>query len=123
MGYQSVVSNRGLQFAAELTKELNQMLRVETKLSTVFHLQTDGQTKRMNQELEQYLRFFIDYKQKDWPEWLASAEFAVNNKTHSATKVSPFMANYGRELRMETDIRKKEKVEKAMEFVERIKKI
>jgi len=99
------------------------MLRVETKLSTVFHLQTDGQTKRMNQELEQYLRFFIDYKQKDWPEWLASAEFAVNNKTHSATKVSPFMANYGRELRMETDIRKKEKVEKAMEFVERIKKI
>ena len=123
MGYQSVVSNRGLQFAAELTKELNQMLRVETKLSTVFHLQTDGQTKRMNQELEQYLRFFIDYKQKDQPEWLASAEFAVNNKTHSATKVSPFMANYGRELRMETDIRKKEKVEKAMEFVERIKKI
>ena len=123
MGYQSVVSNRGLQFVAELTKELNQMLRVETKLSTVFHLQTDGQTKRMNQELEQYLRFFIDYKQKDWPEWLASAEFAVNNKTHSATKVSPFMANYGRELRMETDIRKKEKVEKAMEFVERIKKI
>jgi len=99
------------------------MLRVETKLSTVFHLQTDGQTKRMNQELEQYLRFFIDYKQKDWPEWLALAEFAVNNKTHSATKVSPFMANYGRELRMETDIRKKEKVEKAMEFVERIKKI
>ena len=99
------------------------MLRVETKLSTVFHLQIDGQTKRMNQELEQYLRFFIDYKQKDWPEWLASAEFAVNNKTHSATKVSPFMANYGRELRMETDIRKKEKVEKAMEFVERIKKI
>ena len=54
---------------------------------------------------------------------MASAEFAVNNKTHSATKVSPFMANYGRELRMETDIRKKEKVEKAMEFVERIKKI
>ena len=120
---ESVVSNRGLQFAAELTKELNQMLGVETKLSTVFHPQTDGQTKRMNQELEQYLRFFIDYKQKDQPEWLASAEFAVNNKTHSATKVSPFMANYGRELRMETDIRKKEKVEKAMEFVERIKKI
>ena len=120
---ESVVSNRGLQFAAELTKELNQMLGVETKLSTVFHPQTDGQTKRMNQELEQYLRFFIDYKQKDQPEWLASAEFAVNNKTHSATKVSPFMANYGRELRMETDIRKKEKVKKAMEFVERIKKI
>jgi len=52
-----------------------------------------------------------------------SAEFAVNNKIHMATKVSPFMANYGRELRMGGDIRKKEKVEKAMEFVERMKKV
>jgi len=51
------------------------------------------------------------------------AEFAVNNKTHSATKVSLFMANYGRELRMGADIRKREKVEKAMEFAERMKKI
>jgi len=54
---------------------------------------------------------------------LASAEFAVNNKVHTATKVLPFMANYGRELRMEGNIRKKGKVEKAMEFVERMKKI
>ena len=77
----------------------------------------------MNQELEQYLRFFIDYKQKDWPEQLASAEFAVDNKTHSATKVSLFMANYERELRMGMDIRKSGKVEKAMEFAERMKKV
>jgi len=54
---------------------------------------------------------------------LASAEFAVNNKTHTATKVSPFMANYGRELRIGGDIRKKEKVESATEFVEKMKKI
>ena len=40
-----------------------------------------------------------------------------------ATKVSPFIANYGRKLRMEGDIRKKGKVERAMEFVERIKKV
>ena len=51
------------------------------------------------------------------------AEFAVNNKTHTATKVLPFMANYGRELRMGGDIRKKGKVKKATEFVERMKKI
>jgi len=54
---------------------------------------------------------------------LASVEFAVNNKTHTATKVSPFMANYGRELRMGGDIRKKGKMESAMEFVERMKKV
>jgi len=77
----------------------------------------------MNQELEQYLRFFVEHRQKDWPEWLASAEFAVNNKVYTATKVLLFMANYGRELRMGGDIRKKEKVESATEFVERMKKV
>jgi len=51
------------------------------------------------------------------------AEFAVNNKAYTATKVSPFMANYGRELRIGEDIRKKKKVESAMEFVERMKKV
>ena len=52
---EGVVSDRGPQFAAELTKELNRMLGIKTKLSTAFHPQTDGQTERMNQELEQYL--------------------------------------------------------------------
>ena len=117
------MSDRGPQFAAELTKKLNRMLGIETRLSTVFHPQTDRQMERMNQELEQYLRFFVDHRQKDWPEWLASAEFAVNNKVHTATKISPFMTNYGRELRMEGVIRKRGKVEKAIKFVERMKKV
>ena len=120
---ESVVLDRGPQFAVELTKELNRMLGIETRLSTAFYPQTDRQTEHMNQELEQYLRFFVDHRQKDWLEWLALAEFAVNNKVHTTTKVSPFMANYGRELRMEGDIRKRGKVEKAMEFVERMKKV
>ena len=92
---ESVISDRGLQFMAELTKELNRILGIEMRLLTVFHPQTDGQTERINQELEQYLKFFVEHRQKDWPEWLASAEFTVNNKAHSAMKVSPFMANYG----------------------------
>jgi len=49
------MSDRGPQFAAGLTKELNKMLGIETRLSTVFYPQTDGQTEWMNQELEQYL--------------------------------------------------------------------
>ena len=48
----SVVSDKGLQFAAELTKELNRMLGIQTVLLTAFHPQTDGQTECMNQELE-----------------------------------------------------------------------
>jgi len=77
----------------------------------------------MNQELEQYLQFFVEHRQKDWPEWLVSAEFMVNNKIHMETKVLPFIANYGRELRMGEDIRKKGKIESATKFVERIKKV
>ena len=65
----------------------------------------------------------MDYRQKNWLEWLTSAEFAVNNKVHTATKVSPFITNYRRQLRMGGDIRKKGKVESAMEFVERMKKV
>ena len=59
------MSDRGSQFVVEIMKKLNSILGIETKLSTSFHSQTDGQTERMNQELEQYLRFFIDYRQKD----------------------------------------------------------
>ena len=117
------MSDRGPQFVAELTRELNRMLGIKTKLSMAFHPQTDGQTERMNQELEQYLRFFIEHRQKDWPEWLATAEFAINNKVHMVTKVSPFMANYSKELRMGGDIRRKGKVESTTEFVERMKKV
>ena len=102
-----MISNRGLQFVMELTKELNRILGLETRLLTVFHPQTDGQTEQINQELEQYLRFFTEYKQRDWSERLAITEFAVNNKVYLATKVSPFIANYYRELRIGANIRRK----------------
>ena len=54
---------------------------------------------------------------------MAAAEFAINNKVHTMTKVSPFMANYGKELRMGRDIRRKGKVKSVTEFVERMKKV
>ena len=95
---ESVISDRSPQFVADLTKQLNKILGIEMRLSTVFHPQKDGQMEQMNQELEQYLQFFTEHRQRDWPEWLAMAEFAVNNKVYMATKVLPFIANYGREL-------------------------
>ena len=106
---ESIILDRGPQFAVELTKELNRMLGIKMKLLIAFYSQTDSQIERMNQELEKYLRFFIDYRQKDWPEWLVSAEFVVNNKAHLVTKVFLFKVNYSRELRIGVDIRKKEK--------------
>jgi len=65
---ESIVLDREPQFVAELMKELNKMLGIEMRLSTAFHSQTNGQTEQMNQELEQYLRFFVDHRQKDWLE-------------------------------------------------------
>ena len=52
-----------------------------------------------------------------------TAEFTVNNKIYSATKISPFMINYSRELRMEADIRRKGKVEKVTEFAEKMNQV
>jgi len=54
---------------------------------------------------------------------LATVDIAVNNKVHSATKVLSFIANYGRELRIGADIRRKVKVKKAIEFVERMRRV
>ena len=77
--------------------------------------------ERTNQELKQYLRIYVNYRQKNWSEWLATAEFAFNNKVYTMTKSSLFQVNYGRELRIGFDIRKKGKNEKAEEFAREMK--
>jgi len=118
---ESVISDRGPQFAAGMMKELNKMLGIETKLSMTYHPETDGQTERTNQELEQYLRMYVNHRQNNWAEWLATAKFAFNNKVHTVTKMSPFQVNYGREPRMGFDIRKKGRNKKAEEFVKEMK--
>jgi len=112
-----------VQFAAGMMKELNNLLGIQTKLSTAYHPQTDRQTERINQKLEQYLRVFINHRQEQWPDWLETAEFAYNNKIHTATKILPFKANYGQDPRMGFEGRKKGKYEAAGKFVERMKKI
>ena len=62
---ESVILDRELQFAAGLTRELNKMLGIETKLSTAYHPETNRQTERTNQELEQYLRMYVNHKQNN----------------------------------------------------------
>ena len=108
---------------AGIMQELNRILRIESKLLTVFHPQTDGQIERVNQELEQYLRMFIDHRQKQWPDWLGTAEFVYNNKVHSSTKTLPFKANYRQDPRIGFKIRKKGKYKGAEKFVIKIKEV
>jgi len=99
------------------------MLEIKSKLLTVFHPQTDGQTERVNQELEQYLRMFINHRQEQWPEWLGTAEFTYNNKAHSSTRTLLFKANYGQDPRIGFEGRKKGKYAGAEKFIEKMKEI
>ena len=61
---ESIITNREVQFTVEITKELNNILEIDTKLLMAYYLQTDRQIERINQDLEQYLRIFIDYRQE-----------------------------------------------------------
>jgi hypothetical protein len=104
------------------TRELNRLLGIQTSLSTAFHPQTDGQTERVNQEIEQYLRIFINQRQDDWAEWLPLAEFAYNNRIHASTRRTPFELDSGQHPRMGVEPRLTTKVEAVDEFVDRIQK-
>lgn len=96
----TIVSDRGPQFVAELWKAVCYRLRVNVSLSTAYHPETDGQTEISNAYLEQYLRLYIDYAQDDWETWLPLAEFSANNATSASTGMTPFFANYGYHPRM-----------------------
>ena len=96
----SIVSDRDKLFTSHFHRELCHLLKIKPRLSTAYHLQTDGQTERQNSTIEQYLRAYVNYEQDDWVSLLASAEFAYNNAVQSSTKVSPFYAMYGYNPRM-----------------------
>jgi len=63
---ESIILDRGVQFAVGMMRELNNLLGIQMKLSTAYYPQTDEQMERINQELEQYLRVFIDHRQEQW---------------------------------------------------------
>lgn len=99
-----VTSDRGTQFTAKFWKTLCQQLKIEARMSTAYHPETDGQTERINAIMEQYLRAYVSYQQNDWSEWLPMAEFAANNQISETTKATPFFANYGFHLRFQVGI-------------------
>lgn len=56
-----IISDRGTQFTSNFMRDLNHLLGMSTNMSTAYHPQTDGQTERINQEIEQYLRLFVNH--------------------------------------------------------------
>jgi len=120
---QKIISDRGPQFATQFMKDLNKLVGIESNLLTAYHPQTDGQTERMNQEIEQYLRLFVNHRQSDWAEWLSCAEFSYNDKVQSSTGFSLFYINYGRHPYKGTNPQWEAKSQSATEFAEHIKKV
>ena len=85
-----IISDRDPRFTATFTKELCRILQVEQNISMAYHPQTDGQSERTNQKLEQYLRIFIDYHQNDWDRWLPLAQYTLNAWPSATTGKAPF---------------------------------
>ena len=89
------MSDRGPQFVVEFTKELYRLFGIKLAATTTYHPQGDGQTERVNQELEQYLWLFVNQRQNDWDNLLPLAEFQYNNHIHTATQNVPFHLDTG----------------------------
>jgi transposase InsO family protein len=90
-----LVTDRNKLFTSNFWTALMQHLGVQHKMSTAYHLQTDGQTERLNQILEQYLRCYVNDRQDNWITLLLLAQIAYNQSPTTTTGTSLFFANYG----------------------------
>ena len=93
----SIVSDRDTIFVSNFWKQLFTLYKVELKLSTAYHPQTDGQSERVNQCLEMYLRCVVHDSPSKWKSWLSLVELWYNTSFHSSLGCSPFKALYGYE--------------------------
>jgi Integrase zinc binding domain len=90
-----VTSDRGLEFILHFFRSLGKALNMKLHFTSGYHPEGDGQTERVNQTLEQYLRVYCNYQWDNWSELLPLAEFAYNNAPSATTGISPFFANKG----------------------------
>ncbi|MBW0489341.1 hypothetical protein O181_029056 [Austropuccinia psidii MF-1] len=87
---QRITTDRGSLFVSTFWRNVCAKLGTKPTPSTAYHPQTDGQTKRMNQTLEEYLRHFFSYRQENWVDLLPLAKLCLNNTTATSTGFSPF---------------------------------
>jgi transposase InsO family protein len=90
----SIITDRDMIFTSHLWQEIFNSMKVKLKLSTAYHPQMDGQSERVNQCLESYLRCMV-FQDKKRASWLPLAEWWYNTSYHTALKTSPFQALYG----------------------------
>ena len=90
-----MISDRDAKFTGNFWKALFKGLDTQLNFSTAYHPQTDGQTERVNQILEDMLRMYVMDKPGKWEEYLHLVEFAYNNHFQASAKLSPFEILYG----------------------------
>src|SRR3979490_1279907 len=90
-----VTSDRGSEFVSHFFRSLGKALDMNLHFTSGYHPEASGQTERVNQTLEQYLRVYCNYQQDNLSELLPLAEFAYNNAPTATTGISPFFANKG----------------------------
>lgn len=95
----AIVSDRGPQFIGQAWGTVCKLLKINRRLSTAFHPQTDGSTERANTEIEVLLRQWVNYEQNDWVFWLPVVQLAINGRDSTVTGLSPFMLSHGYPLR------------------------
>jgi hypothetical protein len=96
----TIVSNRDSQFVSFVWKTICKALKINVKLSTAFHFETNDQSEIVNQKMKRYLRSYCNYQQNDWFDWLFMIEFAFNVVISISTELFAFMINYEFESRM-----------------------
>ena len=96
---EAIISDRDAVFTSKVWQEIFKLQGVELKMSSSHHPQTDGQTERVNQCLETYLRCFVHSSPNNWSRWLALAEFWYNSTYHSMLNKTPVEVVYGQEPR------------------------
>ena len=92
----TIISDQDKLFTSKFWNTWTKQPGIDTRMSTVYHPQTDRQTERTNQTMEQYLQHYVNHQQDNWVELLPIAQFAYNNQQHSVTGMTLFFANYGR---------------------------
>jgi transposase InsO family protein len=95
----TIVSDRGTQFTSRFWRSLHQALGTKLAFSTAYHPQTDGQTERVNQILEDMLRACVPAYGAKWEDCLPFKEFSYNNSYQASLQMAPFEALYGRKCR------------------------
>ena len=91
--FRFITSNRDFQFVIVVWKSFCKRLNIKCNFFTVFHFQSNESSKRVNQNVETYLRKYYNYMQDDWAKWLIMIEFSNNDRLSKVTKLIFFFAN------------------------------